>query len=79
MIEKSGESHIGVEMFTGKVLAAEVDLSTPLVLELNEITALMAISGLGIITVMVLSVVVAALAFFGSKGQDLSKDHFARR
>jgi hypothetical protein len=79
VIEISGESHIGVEMFTGKVLAAEVDLSTPLVLELNEITALMAISGLGIITVMVLSVVVAALAFFGSKGQDLSQDHFARR
>ncbi len=79
MIEISGERHLGVEMFTGKVLAAEVDLSTPLVLELNEITALMAISGLGIITVMVLSVVVAALAFFGSKGQDLSQDHFARR
>ena len=66
-------------MFTGKVLAAEVDLSTPLVLELNEITSLMAISGVGIITVIVLSVVVAALAFFGSKGQDLSQDHFARR
>jgi hypothetical protein len=79
VIEISGERHLGVEMFTGKVLAAEVDLSTPLVLELNEITALMAISGLGIITVMVLSVVVAALAFFGSKGQDLSQDHFARR
>ena len=79
MIEISGESHIGVEMFTGKVLAAEVDLSTPLVLEFNEMTSLMAISGLGIITVMVLSVVVAALAFFGSKGQDLSQDHFARR
>jgi hypothetical protein len=27
----------------------------------------------------VLSVVVAALAFFGSEGQDLSQDHFARR
>jgi hypothetical protein len=79
LIEISGESHIGVEMFTGKVLAAEVDLSTPLVLEFNEITSLMAISGLGIITVMMLSVVVAALAFFGSKGQDLSQDHFARR
>ena len=56
-----------------------MDLNTPLVLEFNEITSLMAISGLGIITVMVLSVVVAALAFFGSKGQDLSQDHFARR
>ena len=66
-------------MFTGKVLTAEVDLSTPLVLEFNEITTLMAISSVGIITVIVLSVVVAALAFFGSKGQDLSQDHFARR
>jgi len=61
------------------IIQAEVDLSTPLVLEFNEITSLMAISGLGIITVMVLSVVVAALAFFGSKGQGLSQDHFARR
>ena len=61
------------------IVQAEVDLNTPLVLEFNEITSLMAISGLGIITVMVLSVVVAALAFIGSKGQDLSQDHFARR
>jgi hypothetical protein len=60
------------------ITQAEVDLNTPLVLELNEITSLMAISSVGIITVMVLSVVVAALAFFGSKGQDLSQDHFAR-
>jgi hypothetical protein len=69
----------GVVMVSGKVLTAEVDLSTPLVLEFNEITSLMAISGVGIIAVMVLSVVVAALAFFGSKGQDLSQEHFARR
>ena len=61
------------------LIQADVDLNTPLVLEFNEITSLMAISGLGIIAVMVLSVVVAALAFFGSKGQDLSQDHFARR
>ena len=61
------------------IVQAEVDLNTPLVLEFNEITSLMAVSGIGIITVMVLSVVVAALAFFGSKGQDLSQDHFARR
>jgi hypothetical protein len=60
------------------ITQAEVDLNTPLVLELNEITSLMAISSVGIITVMVLSVVVAVLAFFGSKGQDLSQDHFAR-
>jgi hypothetical protein len=61
------------------IVQAEVDLSTPLVLEFNEITSFMAISSVGIITVMVLSVVVAAVAFFGSKGQDLSQDHFARR
>ena len=61
------------------IVQAEVDLNTPLVLEFNEITSLMAVSGIGIITVMVLSVAVAALAFFGSKGQDLSQDHFARR
>ena len=61
------------------IVQTEVDLSTPLVLEFNEITSFMAISSVGIITVMVLSVVVAAVAFFGSKGQDLSQDHFARR
>ena len=61
------------------IVQAEVDLNTPLVLEFNEITSLMAISSVGIITVMVLSIAVAALAFFGSKGQDLSQDHFARR
>jgi hypothetical protein len=61
------------------IVQAEVDLNTPLVIEFNEITSLMAISSVGIITVMVLSIAVAALAFFGSKGQDLSQDHFARR
>ena len=61
------------------IVQAEVDLNTPLVLEFNEITSLMAISSVGIITVMVLSIAVAALAFFGPKGQDLSQDHFARR
>ena len=61
------------------IVQAEVDLNTPLVLEFNEITTLMAISSVGIITVIVLSVVVAAIAFFGSKAQDLSQDHFARR
>jgi hypothetical protein len=61
------------------IVQAEVDLKTPLILEFNEITSLMAVSGIGIITVMVLSVVVAAIAFFGPKGQDLSQDHFARR
>jgi hypothetical protein len=65
-------------MVLGKVLTAEVDLSTPLVLEFNEITSLMAISSAGIIAVMVLSVVVAALAFFNKSGQDLAKDHYTR-
>jgi len=61
------------------IVQAEVDLNTPLVLEFNEITSLMAISSVGIIAVMVLSILVAALAFFGSKGQGLSQEHFARR
>ena len=61
------------------IVQAEVDLNTPLVLEFNEITSLMAISSVGIITVVVLSVLVAGLAFFGPKGQDLSQDHFTRR
>lgn len=65
-------------MFTGKVLTAEVDLSTPLVLEFNEITSLMAISGVGIITVMVLSVFVGSMAFFNKNGQDLTQNHFTR-
>jgi hypothetical protein len=62
----------------GKALTAEADLSTPLVLELNEITALMAISSVGIIAVMVLSVFVASMAFFNKNGQDLTQDHFTR-
>jgi hypothetical protein len=62
-----------------RIVQADFDYNTPLVLEFNEITSLMAISSVGIITVMVLSVVVAAIAFFGSKGQDLSQDHFSRR
>jgi hypothetical protein len=61
------------------IVQADFDYNNPLVLEFNEITSLMAISSVGIITVMVLSVVVAAIAFFGSKGQDLSQDHFSRR
>ena len=60
------------------IVQADFDYNTPLVLEINEITTLMAISGLGIITVMVLSVVVAASAFFGKSSQDLSEQHFTR-
>jgi hypothetical protein len=60
------------------IVQAEVDLNTPLVLEFNEITSLMAISGVGIIAVMVLSVMVAGLAFLGKDSQDLSDQHFTR-
>jgi hypothetical protein len=60
------------------VFQADFDYNTPLVLEFNEITSLMAISSVGIITVMVLSIVVAALAFFNKNGQDLTQDHFTR-
>ena len=66
------------QMSTISIVQAEVDLSTPLVLEFNEITSLMAISGVGIITIMVLSVVVAARAFFNKNGQELTQDHFTR-
>jgi hypothetical protein len=60
------------------IAQADFDYNTPLVLELNEITSLMAISSLGIITVMVLSVVVAASAFLSKTSQDLSQEHFTR-
>ena len=60
------------------IVQAEVDLSTPLVLEFNEITSLMAISSVGIIAVMALSIAVGSMAFFSKSGQDLSKDHFNR-
>jgi hypothetical protein len=61
------------------ILQAEVDLNTPLILEFNEITSLMAISSVGIIMVMVLSIYVSAMAFFSNKGQDLSEQHFTRQ
>jgi hypothetical protein len=60
------------------IAQADFDYNTPLVLELNEITSLMAISSVGIITVMVLSVVVAASAFLSKTSQDLSEEHFTR-
>jgi hypothetical protein len=60
------------------IVQAEVDLNTPLVLEFNEITSLMAISSVGIIAVMALSIAVGSMAFFSKSGQDLSKDHFNR-
>jgi hypothetical protein len=61
------------------IVQADFDYNTPLVLEFNEITSLMAISSVGIITIMVLSIVVAAMAFFSKSGQDLSQEHYTRR
>jgi hypothetical protein len=66
-------------MSGSSILQAEVDLNTPLILEFNEITSLMAISSVGIIMVMVLSIYVSAMAFFSNKGQDLSEQHFTRQ
>jgi hypothetical protein len=60
-------------------LIQAVDYSAPLVLELNEITILMALNSVGIIAVMVLSIFVAVSAFFGKGSQGLSESHFARK
>ena len=56
----------------------EVDYSTPLVLELNEITVLMALNTVGIVTVLGLSIYVALSAFFKRGSQQLSDSHFSR-
>jgi hypothetical protein len=61
----------------GSILTA-VDYSTPLVLELNEITILMALSTFGILTVMGLSIYISISAFFSSGSQELSEAHFTR-
>jgi hypothetical protein len=55
-----------------------VDYSAPLVLQLNEITILMALNTLGIVTVMGLSIYVAISAFFKKGSQELSESHFSR-
>jgi hypothetical protein len=62
----------------GSVLTAIVDHSTPLVLELNEITILMAINTVLILTVISLSLYVAAAAFLKKGSQSISEDHFSR-
>jgi hypothetical protein len=62
----------------GSVFTAIVDHSTPLVLELNEITVLMAINTVLILTVIVLSLYVAAAAFLKKGSQAISEDHFSR-
>lgn len=60
------------------IVQADFDYNTPLILEFNEITVLMAISSVGIITILVLSLYVAGKAFFGKKSQELSEEHFTR-
>jgi hypothetical protein len=62
----------------GSVFTAIVDHSTPLVLEFNEITVLMAINTVLILTVIVLSLYVAAAAFLKKGSQAISEDHFSR-
>jgi hypothetical protein len=61
-----------------QISAADFDPNAPLVLEFNEITSFMAISTVGIITVMVLSIYVAASAFFSKNDQKTSSQHFNR-
>ena len=60
------------------IVQADFDYNTPLVLEFNEITSLMAISSVGIITIMVLSIYIAGAAFFSKNSQDISEEHFTR-
>jgi hypothetical protein len=55
-----------------------VDYSAPLVLEFNEITILMALNTVGIVTVIGLSIYVAVSAFFKKGSQELSNSHFSR-
>lgn len=61
-----------------QISAAEFDYSTPLVLEFNEITTFMAISAVGIITVMVLSIYISAQAFFSNGDQRPSVEQSSR-
>lgn len=60
------------------ITLAQVDRSAPLVLELNEITVLMAISAVGILAVMVLSVAAAITSVFGKAAEDMSESHYSR-
>jgi hypothetical protein len=62
----------------GSVFTAIVDHSTPLVLEFNEITVLMAINTVLIFTVIFLSLYVVAAGFFKKGSQAISEDHFTR-
>jgi hypothetical protein len=62
----------------GSVFKATVDHSTPLVLELNEITVLLAMNTVLILTVIGLSLYVAASAFMKKGSQAISENHFSR-
>jgi hypothetical protein len=62
----------------GSIIQA-ADYSAPLVLELNEITVLMAINSVGIIAVMLLSIYMAVSAIFGKGSKGLSEAHFTRK
>jgi hypothetical protein len=75
VIELEGKSP---KMAVGSVFAATVDHSTPLVLELNEITVLMAVNTVLIVMVIGLSLYVAASAFLKKGSQSISEDHFSR-
>jgi hypothetical protein len=73
------ESHEEIaKMSRISIVQADFDYNTPLVLEFNEITSLMAISSVGIITIMVLSIYIAGAAFFSKNSQDISEEHFTR-
>jgi hypothetical protein len=66
-------------MAVGSAFAATVDHSTPVVLEINEITVLMGLNTVLILMVISLSLYVAASAFLKKGSQGISEKHFSRR
>lgn len=62
----------------GSVITAIVDHSTPLILEFNEITVLIAINTVLILMVIGLSLYVSAVAFLKKGSQEISETHFSR-
>lgn len=65
-------------MFRPSIYLAQFDYSTPLVLELNEITIFMGLSAVGIIAVIILSLAAAATSVFGKDGSEMSDKHYSR-
>lgn len=65
-------------MAASSVFQAIVDHSTPLVLELNAITVLMALNTVLIVVVIGLSLYVAAAAFLKKGSQAIAENHFLR-